>query len=97
MSNNSTIKCPNCQTEFEATDSFKAEIQVKLQKEAQEWKSRKDEEFKKKEEAFQKQLADTLNQQKVNIEQHLRKTLSQDYENQFKLLQDTNKENEDKL
>jgi len=97
MSNNSTIKCPNCQTEFEATDSFKAEIQVKLQKEALEWKSRKDEEFKKKEEAFQKQLADTLNQQKVNIEQHLRKTLSQDYENQVKLLQETNKENEEKL
>lgn len=48
MSNNSTIKCPNCQHEFEATDSIKLEIQEKFRKEAQDWKTKKEEEYKKR-------------------------------------------------
>jgi len=30
MSNKSTIKCPNCGNEFEATDAFRDEVQKDL-------------------------------------------------------------------
>ncbi len=97
MSNNSTIKCPNCQHEFEATDSIKLEIQEKFRKEAQDWKTKKEEEYKKKDEEYQKQLNSALSQQKLTLEQQLKKSLSDDFENQIKLLSETNKNNEDKL
>lgn len=34
MSNKSTIKCPNCQHEFEATDAFRDEVQRELNSKA---------------------------------------------------------------
>ncbi|MCE3258998.1 MAG: hypothetical protein K0S12_639 [Bacteroidetes bacterium] len=97
MSNNSTVKCPSCGHEFEASESIKHELQEKFRKEATEWRSKKEEEFKKKEEAFQKQLAGALEEQKNTLAQNIRKSLTSDFENQIKLLADANKENEEKL
>lgn len=97
MSNNSTVKCPNCGHEFEASESFKQEIQEKVRKEASEWRARKEEEYKRKEEDFQKQLSSALSQQKESLEQNIRKSLTGDFENKLKVLQDTNSEIEEKL
>lgn len=97
MSNKSTIKCPNCQHEFEATDAFKDEVQRDLNKKAKEWQLQKEEEFKKKEDAFQNQLNEALVKQKLNLEENVRKSVTTDFENKLKMLTETNIENEAKL
>jgi hypothetical protein len=97
MSNKSTIKCPNCGTSFEATDAFRAEVEQQLNKEAKKWMAQKEEEFKKKEDGFQDQLSEALVKQKALLEENLRKSLANDYENKLKLLADTNAQNEEKL
>lgn len=90
MSNNSTIKCPNCHHEFEATEAFRQEVQERLRRDMQEWKA-------KKEDEFQKQLTQSLSQQKQQVEEIVRKSLTQDYENRIQLLNEANRENEEKL
>ncbi len=90
MSNKSTIQCPNCHTEFEATDAFRDEIQRELNNKAKEWQKNKEEEYKK-------QLTEALNNQKTNIEENIKKTISNDYENRLKILNEANTLNEAKL
>jgi hypothetical protein len=97
MSNNSTIKCPNCSYEFEATDAFRDEVQRELNLKAKDWQAKKEEEYRKKEDAFQQQLADSLQKQKLNIEETLKKSISNDYEAKLKMLTELNIQNEDKL
>ncbi len=97
MSNKSTIKCPNCSHEFEATDAFRDEVQKDLNLKAKEWQTKKEEEFRKKEEAFQQQLSESLIKQKSTLEESIRKSISNDFENKLKLLSDANIENEEKL
>lgn len=97
MSNKSTIKCPNCQHEFEATDAFRDEVQRELNTKAKEWQAKKEEEYKKKEDLFQQQLAEALSKQKLNIEENIKKTIADDYENKLKLLSEANQQNEEKL
>jgi hypothetical protein len=97
MSNKSTIKCPNCHHEFEATDAFRLEVERDLNKKAKEWQEKKEEEFKKKEDAFRMELNEALVKQKETLEENLRKSLANDYENKLKLLSDTNVQNEEKL
>jgi hypothetical protein len=90
MSNNSTVKCPKCGNEFEATESMKMELQEKLNKEVAEWKQ-------KKEADFQKQLSDSLGKQKTDLESSIKRSLSIDYDNKVKLLEETNTSFEEKL
>ncbi|MBK7669415.1 MAG: hypothetical protein IPJ32_19960 [Sphingobacteriaceae bacterium] len=97
MSNKSTIKCPNCQHEFEATDAFRDEVQRDLNKKAKEWQLQKEEEFKKKEDAFRSELNESLVKQKLSIEESVKKSITNDYENKLKLLSETNVQNEEKL
>jgi hypothetical protein len=97
MSNNSTIKCPNCQHEFEVTDAFRDEVQKDLNLKAKEWQAKKEEEFRKKEDAFQQLLTEALTKQKQGIEQTLRKTILEDYESKLKFLTDEKQQNEEKL
>lgn len=97
MSNKSTIKCPSCSQEFEATDAFRDEVQKELNQKAKEWQSKREEEFKKKEETFSLQLKEQLEKQKLNIEETLRKNISTDFEAQLKSLREINANNEEKL
>jgi hypothetical protein len=97
MSNKSTIKCPNCHHEFEATDAFRDEVQRDLNKKAKEWQSQKEEEFRKKEDAIRNELNETLVKQKLSIEENLKRSIAIDYENKLKMLSDTNIQNEEKL
>lgn len=97
MNNKSTIKCPNCSHEFEATDAFRDEVQKELNIKAKEWQNKREEEFRKKEEGFQQQLREQLDKQKLNLEETLRKSISHDFETRLKLLVETNTANEEKL
>lgn len=97
MSNKSTIKCPNCSHEFEATDAFRDEVQKDLNLKAKEWQAKKEEEFRKKEEGFQKELAESLAKQKTLIEDGIRKSIAGDFETKLKMLAETNAANEEKL
>jgi len=93
----SNIKCPNCGHQFEATDALKDEIQKEFRAKASAWQAQKEEEYKKKEEAFNLQLEAALQAQKKNVEEQLRKNIAGDFENQLKALSESNKENEEKL
>lgn len=97
MSNKSTIKCPNCQHEFEATDAFRDEVQRELNTKAKEWQAKKEEEYRKKEETFQQQMTEALNNQKLSLEETLKKNIASDFENKLKVLAETNASNEEKL
>lgn len=97
MSNKSTIKCPNCQHEFEATDAFRDEVQRELNTKAKEWQAKKEEEFKNKMESAQQQMEEALAKQKLSIEESIKKSVSSDYENKLKMLAETNQQNEEKL
>lgn len=84
------IKCPNCGHEFEPTDSIRKSIeeQVKIEAnaKAEEWKRKKEKEF-----------ADERLKIQQQTEEQLRKSISSDFENKLQLLQQSNKENEEKL
>lgn len=90
MSNKSTIKCPNCKTEFEATDAFRAELEKELNAKAKDWQAKKEEEYRKEKEQ-------ALKDQKQIIEETLRKNISSDYETRLKALTEANSSNEARL
>jgi hypothetical protein len=98
------ITCPNCNHQFEPTDALRDDIQKELNLKAKEWQERKEKEYQQKEISFQQQLLakDTelnkkLNDEKLKLEESIRKTVGTDYENQLKLLQQTVLDNEEKL
>jgi hypothetical protein len=84
------IKCPNCGHEFEPTDSIREEVQRELRNKMTEWQ-------KQQQLRFDSQLADEKKKTQQETEALIRKSLSSDFENQLRLLQETNKENEEKL
>lgn len=102
------ITCPSCGTEFEPTDAIREEVQKELRQQMKDWQQKKEDDFKKKEVALQKQLSEKDNEyQKLladekkkiqsDLEQSIRKSLSADFENQLKILQQSVADNEEKL
>jgi len=102
------IKCPSCGNEFEPNDAMRDEIQRELRQQMKEWQQKKEEDFKQKESALEKQLRtkdDELNKRLVDekkrmqtdLESSIRKSLSADFENQLKLLHQSVADNEEKL
>ena len=98
------ITCPNCKTQFEPGDSIREEIEKELRNKMLDWQKKKDDEFKSKEASYQQQLQSKeeeigkrLNDEKLKLQESLRKSISTDYENQLKLLQQSAIENEEKL
>ena len=85
-----TIKCPKCGTEFEPNESIREQIKKELNQKAVEWQKRKDEEFQLKIEEEKKRM-------QQHLEENIRRSISLDYENQLRLLSQTNKDNEEKL
>ena len=84
------IKCPKCGTEFEPNESIRDQIKKELNQKAIEWQKRKDEEFQLKMDEEKKRIQQQL-------EENIRRSISLDYENQLRLLAQTNKDNEEKL
>lgn len=102
------IHCPNCNHQFDPGDSMRDEIEKELRAKVIDWQKKKDEEFKQKELAFQQQLLkkdEEANQRMIvekkkleeELKSSLRKDIAGDYENQLKMLQDADKEKEEKL
>ncbi len=97
MSNKSTIKCPNCSHEFDASDVFRDEVERELKMKVKEWQVRKEEAFKKRENELKKEFEETLTKQKLNMEETLRKSIGDDYEVRLKLLLEENAKKDEKL
>lgn len=103
-----TIICPNCQHQFEPSDAMRNEIEKQLRGKVQEWQKKKEDEFKHKELQLQQQLQEKdkemsraveMERQKITIqvEEQLRKSISSDYENKMRMLEQSANENEEKL
>src|SRR4051812_21881715 len=84
------IKCPNCGNQFEPNDAIREEVERELRSKAADWQKKKNEEFQLKLEEEKKRMQSSL-------EENIRKSLSADFENQLRSLQQSNKDNEEKL
>ena len=80
------IKCPNCGTVFETNDAVRDEVQKELRSKMMDWQKQKEKEFDAEKAKIQKET-----------ETILRKNISGEYDNQLKLLEQNNKDNEEKL
>ncbi len=102
------ITCPNCTHQFEPGDSIRDEIEKELRGKMVDWQKKKDEEFKQKENAFAQQLQ--LKEQEVllqaetekkklqqDLQESIRKSVTSDFENQLKMLQQNASDTEEKL
>lgn len=102
------IKCPNCNHTFPMEEVMAEEYKQDLREKMVAFTRQKEEEFQKKTAEFEEQrkrqeqaFEQKLVQEKAAIQtttaENLRKTISADYENKLKLLDDANKDNEEKL
>lgn len=102
------ITCPNCNHQFEPGESMRDEIEKELRGKMVDWQKKKDEEFKQKETSFQQQLQAKEEEIRKQVEtekkkmhaelqESIRKSVTGDFENQLKMLQQNAADNEEKL
>ena len=102
------IKCPSCGHKFAIEDAVSEEYKKELREQMLSFKKQKEDEFARrekefiqqaqhKEAEFAKKLQEETNRLQQSIEVNLRQTISADFENRVQLLQQTNKEQENKL
>ncbi len=102
------IKCPNCNHTFPIEEVMAEEYKQDLREKMVSFTKQKEEEFQKKaadfeqqkkqqELAFEQKLAQEKTALQTSMTESLRKTISADFENKVKMLDDANKENEEKL
>lgn len=102
------IKCPSCGNVFGIGDAMEEEIRKELREKMVDYVKKKDDEFVKREKELQKQaqekeneFAKRLQEEKTalqqSLEQNLRKSIGSDFENKIILLEQNNKDNEEKL
>jgi hypothetical protein len=84
------IKCPNCGHQFEPNEAIREEVEKELRSKAADWQKKKNEEFQVKLDEERKRIQQTT-------EENLRKTISSDFENKLQMLEQNNKDNEEKL
>lgn len=84
------IKCPNCGHEFEPTDSIREEVQRELRSKMTDWQ-------KQQQQKFDLLLMEEKKKTQQETEDFIRKSIASDFENKLKLLEQTNKDNEEKL
>jgi len=98
------VKCPSCGHSFPLEEAIGKEYEQELRDKMIAWQKKKDEEFLKKEEDFkvqQKALSlkyeHQLAQEKISLEEAVRKSIAVDFENKLNFLENANKENQEKL
>src|SRR5215213_6535154 len=102
------IKCPGCGHKFAIEDAVSEEYKKELREQMLSFKKQKEDEFARrekefiqqaqhKEAEFAKKLQEETNRLQQSIEVNLRQTISADFENKVQLLQQTNKDQENKL
>jgi len=84
------IKCPNCGHEFEPSDSIREEVQKELRAKMSEWQ-------KQQQQKFDLQLMEEKKRTQKETEELLRKSIVSDFENKLRLLEENNKESQEKL
>ncbi|OQP62378.1 hypothetical protein A3860_28895 [Niastella vici] len=102
------IKCPGCGHKFAIEDAVSEDIKKELREKMQHFLKQKEEDFAKREKEliqqaqnkdaeFAKKLQEETNRLQQSLEISLRKSIATDFETKLHLLQQTNKEQEDKL
>ncbi|WP_295767033.1 DUF2130 domain-containing protein [uncultured Mucilaginibacter sp.] len=102
------VKCPNCSHGFPIEEVMTEEYKKQLRNKMQQYTQQKEDEFRKKEEEFavkqrqqQMQFEQRLTEEKralqQDMEQSLRKSIHADVENQMRMLENSLKEQEEKL
>lgn len=84
------IKCPHCGTQFEPNDAIREEVEKELRTKAADWQKKKNEEYQLKLDEEKKRLQQSL-------EENIRKNIAADFENKLRLLEQNNKDTEEKL
>lgn len=95
------IKCPGCGNEFEPNEAIREEVEKELRAKVADWQKKKVEEYhaelQKKEQEWQQKLRVEKDALQKQLEEQMRKAITEDFENKMVLLQKTNEENEEKL
>ena len=98
------IKCPNCNYEFPLEEALNDELKEAIEKEKQELRQKMSDHLKKKDEELLRKETEWKTQQeqrekdlKSEIETNLRKNITADFANRVQLLEQNNKDNEEKL
>jgi hypothetical protein len=103
-----TIKCPNCRHEFAMEEAVSEQYKKDLREQMIEFTRKKEDEFQKKakdlakqlqeqEENFQKKFIEEKKIIHQKLEEDLRKTIHNDFENRLTILQQSNEEQQEKL
>jgi len=102
------IKCPNCGHQFLMEEAVSEEYKKELREQMQSFLKGKEKEFLKKEQellqhaqqqetTFLRKLEEEKRQIQQTTEQSLRKSIGTDYETKLRMLEDANKDNEERL
>ncbi|HEY4149904.1 MAG TPA: DUF2130 domain-containing protein [Chitinophagaceae bacterium] len=102
------IKCPKCGHKFPMEEAVSEEYKKELREQMTAYKKQKDEELSRKEREWQDQsskreteysqkLQQEKQQLRQTLEENLRKTIGADFENQLRLLEQSNKDSDEKL
>jgi Uncharacterized protein conserved in bacteria len=102
------IKCPNCGSTVDIEGAVTEEYKKRLRDQMTAYKKQKEDEFalrekelvqqvQHKETEFAKKLQEEKTRLQQSLEETLRKSITADFENQLRLLQQSNKSNEEKL
>ncbi|MBP7558264.1 MAG: DUF2130 domain-containing protein, partial [Chitinophagaceae bacterium] len=102
------IKCPNCNHEFPLEAAVSEEYKKELREQLVTYKKQKEQELARREQEWQQQMLQKdaelnkrLQQEKeqlqVELDQAIRKRISADFENKLQLLEQNNRENEERL
>ena len=97
------VKCPSCNHSFPLEQAIGKEYEQELRDKMIAWQKKKDEEFLRKEEDFKLQqkalllkFEQQMAQEKLSVEEALRKSIAVDFENKLNFLENSNKENQEK-
>ncbi len=85
-----TITCPNCNYQFEPGEIIREEVEKELRLKMVDWQ-------KKKQAEYDQQLTEEKRKAQIELETDLRKSISSDFENKLKFLEQNNRDNEEKL
>jgi len=102
------VKCPGCGQSFQMEEIMAEEYKKDLRQKMQVFTKQKEEEFRKKQDefltkekqqnlVFEERLAAEKKQIQQQLEETLRKNIASDFENKLAMLENANKESEEKL
>jgi len=92
-----TIKCPNCANEFPLEEAVSEEYKKELREEMLKYKKQKEEELVRKEAEWKDAQQKREKELQQKLQEDIRKTIATDFENKLRMLEQNNKDNEEKL